>query len=58
MQNVNDMTPHYWVPSWQHMGDCAVCGHMRESTIHFDYALEKPKTLLEMVEQSSNQPVK
>lgn len=25
---------HLWYPSWVHMGDCAVCGHVRESAIH------------------------
>jgi hypothetical protein len=29
-----EMPPHDYVPSWMHMGDCAVCGHLRASAIH------------------------
>jgi hypothetical protein len=26
---------HHYVPSYVHMGDCAVCGHVQESKIHY-----------------------
>lgn len=26
--------PHTYIPSYQHMGDCAVCGHGQGSLLH------------------------
>ena len=28
--------PHAYWPSYQHMGDCAICGHVAESPLHVD----------------------
>jgi len=28
--------PHAYWPSYQHMGDCAVCGHLRDSPLHVE----------------------
>lgn len=26
--------PHLYRPSWLHMGDCAICGHLAEAACH------------------------
>lgn len=28
--------PHRYQPSWIHMGDCAVCGHLADSPLHVE----------------------
>lgn len=30
----DEIKPHNYVPSAMHMGDCAVCGHIQNATIH------------------------
>jgi hypothetical protein len=27
-------TPHHYRPSWLHMGDCHICGHVAGSPLH------------------------
>lgn len=31
---LDELQPHAYVPSAMHMGDCQLCGHIRESPIH------------------------
>ena len=33
---VGTIEPHTYWPSYQHMGDCAICGHVAESPLHVD----------------------
>lgn len=30
----DEIAPHLYRPSWQHMGDCHICGHVAESSLH------------------------
>lgn len=30
----DQIKPHRYRPSWLHMGDCDVCGHVAESPLH------------------------
>lgn len=29
-----ELVPHEYWPSWEHMGDCAVCGNVADHPIH------------------------
>lgn len=31
---ISNPAPHHYRPSWQHMGDCHICGHVAESSLH------------------------
>lgn len=31
---VQEVEPHYYYPSFQHMGDCHICGHEQDSVLH------------------------
>lgn len=31
---MTEIAPHLYRPSWLHMGDCAICGHVAESPLH------------------------
>lgn len=33
-QKADEIKPHVYVPSALHMGDCAVCGHRHDASIH------------------------
>lgn len=37
-----DPGPHYYSPSWLHMGDCSVCGHQQDHPNHIEPTPKRP----------------
>lgn len=33
-KSVRPLTPHPYIPSYMHMGDCRICGHDQHAPIH------------------------
>jgi len=51
-----NVEPHEYYPSYLHMGDCAICGHVRESPIHGVYMTQRRRRKMIRPKPDAHEP--